>query len=307
MRDQTPQLMRRMLALRQFSLFAPAELGELAMVAENVVERSFAAGALVAPAEHLTSLHLIVDGEVETGAVRLGPRSVHGSLEVAAHKPARDRAIATTATHTLELGASDYLEILEDNISLLLATIRDLSVRVIPLGDLHRRFTMPAGHGALGLVERMILLRQQIPFSSARLEALAILAHAAEEARWSPGAIVKRANVRADGSLIILEGTVRAGGRTLGPGHALGVLETLGGVHHTETYEAVTPVRALVSHAATIFDVLEDHTDFALSILETFSRALIDHEARMICAPRSDDADPAQDPRRTWPNGWRAS
>jgi CRP-like cAMP-binding protein len=307
MSDHSPFLMHRMLALRQFPLFAHADLSELAMVAENVVERSFATGGVVAPAERLTSLHLILDGQLEVGELQLGARSVHGSLEVAARRPARAPAIALAPTRTLELDASDYFEILEDNFGLLLATIRDLAARVIPLGDLHRRFTVPTSHGTVGLVERMILLRQHIPFSGARLEALAILAHAAVEARWAPGEILKRANARADGSLIIIEGAVRAGDRMLGPGHAIGVLETLAGIPHRETFEAATPVRALQSHAATILDVLEDHTDFALTILETFARALLDHESRIVCATRSDGADLAQDPRRSWPYGWRAS
>ena len=307
MREHSPLLMHRMLALRQFPLFAHADLSELAMVAENVVERSFAPGAVVAPAERLASLHLILDGQIAIGDLQLGARSVHGALEVAARCPARTAAIAEAPTRTLELDASDYFEILEDNFGLLLATIRDLAARVVPLGDLHRRFTAPPSHGTLGLVDRLILLRQHIPFSGARLEALAILAHAAVDARWAAGAILKRENARPDGSLIIIEGAVRAGDRMLGPGHAIGVLETLAGLPHRETLEAVTPVRALQSHAATILDVLEDHTDFALSILETFARALVDHETRTICAPRKEHAEPAQDLRRSWPYGWRAS
>ena len=306
MRDN-PFLMRRMLALRQFPLFAHADLGALAMVAENVVERTFASGEVVAPAEQLPSLHLVLDGRLEVGSLLIEPRHVYGALEVAAHRPARTSAIALGPTRTLELGASDYFEVLEDNFGLLLATIRDLAARVIPLGDLHRRFTMPFGEGALGLVERMILMRQHIPFSGARLEALAILAHASTETRFPAGAIIRRANTTAESSLIILEGTLRTDGRTLGPGHAIGVLETLAGLHYRDSFEAITAVRALETHLATIFDVLEDHTDFALSILATFARALVDHEARTLCAMRSDDADPAQDPKRSWPNGWRAS
>ena len=107
--------------------------------------------------------------------------------------------------------------------------------------------------------------------------------------------------------MILLEGTLRGGNRELRPGHAIGVLETLAGFPHIETFEATTPIRALTTQAATLFDVLEDHADFALSMLETFARALLDHEARMPCVLRTAAAEPAQDPARTWPNGWRAS
>lgn len=307
MPDQSPLLMRRMLALRQFPLFGHADLSELAMVAENVGERAFAAGDLVAPAELLPSLHLIVEGQVEVGARLLEAREVHGAIEVAARRPACAPAIALVPTRTLELGASDYFEVLEDNFGLLLATVRDLAARVVPLGDLHRRFAMPFGEGALGLVERMILLRQHIPFSGARLEALAILAHAAREVRWPAGAVVRRAGLPADGSLLVLEGTLRGEDRTLGPGHAIGVLEMLANLPHRDTFAAATAVRALEIQAATMLDVLEDHTEFALSIVETFARALVDHEPRTGCAPRSGGAEDAQDPRRSWPHGWRAS
>jgi CRP-like cAMP-binding protein len=306
MRDHEPFLMRRMLALRQFPLFASADLAELAMVAENVSERAFERGDTVDVPE-TASLHLIVEGRLATGARELGARELYGALEVAARRPPRQPATAIEPTRTFELGASDYFEILEDNFRLLLATIRELAARALPLGDLRHPLAMPFGEGALGLVERMILLRHQIPFSAARLEALAILAHAATEVRWPAGAIVVRAHSRADGSLIILEGTLRAGNREFGPGHAIGVLETLAGFPHTQTFEATSPVRALTTQAATLLDVLEDHSDFALSMLETFARALLDHESRMACASRSTGADPARDPARTWPNGWRAS
>ena len=305
MRDHSPALMHRMLVLRQFPLFANAELPELATVAENVVERGFGPGEIVSPAERPTSLHLILDGCIETDH-RLGPRDVLGALEVAAHRPARMPAIAVTPARTLELGASDYFELLEDNFGLLIAAIRDLAARVLPLGELRREIAMPFGD-PLGLVERMIVLRQHVPFSGARLEALAILAHAATEVHYPADTIVKRAYTFADSALIVLDGRLRAGNRTLGPGHAIGVFETLANAQHVVTIEAATPVRALVCQASTILDVLEDHTDFALSTLETFARALFDHEARIACAEDRTDATAAQDARLTWPHGWRAS
>lgn len=304
MHSHAPFLMRRMLALRQFPLWRHADLAELAMVAENADERAFDAGDVIEPGD---SLHLLLEGRIVVADTELVARDVFGGLEVAARLPRADLAIAREPTRTLELGASDYFEVLEDHFRLLLATIRDYAARALPLGDLRRPLAMPFGESALGLVERMILLRHQVPFSAARLEALAILAHAATEVHWPAGATVVRARTPADRSLIVLAGSLHAPGRDLEPGHALGVLETLAGVPYRETFEAATPVRALSTSAGTLRDVLEDHTDFALSILETFARALVDHEARKRCMSRSPAAETAQDPARSWPNGWRAS
>jgi CRP-like cAMP-binding protein len=302
MPDPAPFLMRRILALRQFPVWGHADLSELAMVAENVTERTFAPGDVITD-----SLHLLLEGRIAVGKHELVARDVYGALEVAARRAPREAATALEPTRTLELGASDYFEVLEDNFRLLLATIRDLAARALPLGVLRRPLAMPFGDAPLGLVERMILLRQQIPFSSARLEALAILAHAATEVHWPAGATVVRAGFPAEESAIVLTGSLRTAGREIGPGHTLGMLETLANVPHLATFEATTPVRVLAIRAATLLDVLEDHTDFALSILETFARALVDHEARNGCVSRSDGAPVAQDPARTWPNGWRAS
>jgi CRP-like cAMP-binding protein len=293
-----------MLALRQFPMFAHADLDELAMLGENVVERAFAAGDVVAGNELLSSVQFVVGGRLEVGDALVDPRSAHGLLEVIAHRPTRAAAIASMPTRTLELGASDYFEVLEDNFGLLLGTVRDLATQVIPVVD-HRCAPVVLG-APLGLVERMIILRHQLPFASARLEALAILAHAATEVRWPAGATIGRAGARADRAVIVLEGTLRAGERELGPGHAIGMLETLANVHHGRTSEAVTPVRALVTQASTILDVLEDHTDVALAMMRTFARALVD-QTRNGCATRGDDAALARDPADSGAPHWRVS
>ena len=290
MHDRNTKLLRRMLVLRQFPLFGHADLGELANVAENVVERSFTAGAIVAPAAHLPSLHFIVEGRVSHGSHELGPRHVHGALEVLAARAALAPAIAIVPTRTLEL--IDYREVLEDNFGLMLAAVRELAARVLPFQAPCRAHPFREG-AALGLVERMIVLRHQPAFAGARLEALAILAHAAVEMRQPAGAILRHAGALADGALILLEGTLHAD-RVLSPGHAVGTLETLAGLPHETTVEAVTPVRVLVSHAATIHDVLEDHSDFGLAMLQTFARTLIG-ESRTLCAGCNDDAGRARE------------
>jgi CRP-like cAMP-binding protein len=136
-------------------------------------------------------------------------------------------------------------------------------------------------------VERLIVLRQQFPLQAARLETLSILAHAATESRFSPGATIRALDSPVD-ALVVLAGSARIGDRVLGPGDALGFVEALAGSQHTETVAAVTAVRVLETRATTILDVLEDHTDLGLSIL----RALA---IRNVCAEPSASAAGAHD------------
>lgn len=264
MRDANPILMRRMLALRQFPMFAHADLGELVVVAENVVERQFAATELVDG----ESLYFVIDGTLATGDRLTRAREVLGVLDVLAHRPTPP-TVALVPTRTFELDGADYIDVLEDNFGLMLAAIRELAGCVTVSG---RRSELPYVDATrLGLVERMIVLRQQFPFETARLETLSILAHAATEKRFTPGALIRPAESPVD-ALVVIAGTARAGDRLLGPGDALGFVEALAGARHNLPVEAVTNVRVLETRASTVLDVLEDHTDLALAIGQALAR-----------------------------------
>lgn len=285
MPDFNPSLLRRMLTLRQFPIFGGAALDELATMAENLVTARFPAGALIAPASaRLPALQLVVEGRIESrprGTV-WGPRHVFGALEVAADRELATSAVAITDTETLQLSASDFGEVLEDNFGVLLSAVRELASRMVSLPPVSR--TIPAltfGSGPLGLVERLILLRQQLPFSRSRLQALAMLAHASDEVAWPGGSVILSPGDAAAAGFVIVEGLVhvrRPDGsiQVLGPGEPLGLLETLAGVAHTATADSATPVRALRSRGPAILDVLEDHTDVGLAMVSTFAAALLD-------------------------------
>ena len=284
MPDFNPIVLRRMLALRQFPMLAGIDLDELATVAENVVEASFPAGTVIAcPGGRLPAVHLIIDGGIEFGphARVMGPRHVFGALEVLAGRGSAASAVAATPTQTLQLSAPDLGEILEDNFGILLSTLRDLADRLMHVAPSPSRSAFPAHTGRLGLVERLILLRQQLPFATARLQALATVARAAEEISWPTGTIVSTAGDPAVSALVVIEGALRAsdhGGatRVLRAGDPLGYLETLAGRSHSITVEALTPVRVLRNAGPDLLDVLEDHTDLGLTMIATFAGALLD-------------------------------
>jgi len=298
MADGNPFALRRMLALRQFPVLCNADLGELALLAENVAEVTLPAGAVVARAgEPLDALHLVLDGEIATtgsssrtwGARTWGPRETFGALEVLAYRPAAAPAVATTETTTLQLLAPDVTDVLEDSFGVMLATLRGLAARA-GLRAPEIRTAIPPGVHTLGLAERLIVLRGLPAFSRAPLEALAALAHAAEDAVLPAGTQLARGGSHGASSIVIVDGEARMAGRaggvrTLGRGDVIGHLEMLGDLPHEDTVEATAPVRGLVLAAPCLFDVIEDHTDLGRAILAVLAGILLDDPGRVIQGP----------------------
>ncbi len=283
MSDIHVRTLSRMLRLRRFALFEHADLDELASIAENLVDTELPAGTVIATAgSRLRGIHLVVDGRIETEprAHSWGPNQAYGALEVFANREVAQTAIAVTPVHTLQLLASELGEVLEDNYGVLLATLRELAERVLAHAPPQPRNLALQTAGALGLVERLIVLRQELPFTGARLQALASLAHASDEVTWPAGSTISRAGEPATSAFVIVAGSAAStrGGETklLAPGASVGYLETLAGLPYGATVETTSPVRLLRSRGSAIFDVIEDHTDVALAMLATFSRTLLD-------------------------------
>lgn len=287
MRDFSTVPVQRLMALRQYPGFADADLAELAVLAENVIEEDFVAGAVVTRPGRVPSLHLVIEGGIAMGAISWGPRDLVGALEAIADRQTSEPMIATADTRTLQLSAADFADILEDNFGLL-SNVRRALARMV-LASRRRRNATPsrrpqlatANTGALGLVDRLLVLRHQLPFTSGRIHALAALAEATREISWHAGAVIAHADDPASGSYLILEGAVRVRGaeRVVGPGDAIGALEMLGEVPHRETAEALTPVRALECPAAAVLDLIEDHTDLALAMVASLAGELLDQPA----------------------------
>jgi CRP-like cAMP-binding protein len=285
MRDLNLRNLRRVLALRQFPFLEHAELDELATIAENVIEKTVPAGTVIATAgSRLRHVQLVVDGRIEVrphGPIWL-PRHIYGALEVFAHREVAHTAIAATELHTLQFSAREIGEILEDNFGVLLATVRVLAGRVLATQTAAPREVTPASTAQLGLVERLIVLRQQLPFATAGLPALATLAHASEEVSWPAQAIIAHAGEPATSATFIVAGSALAlrdyDVSPLRAGAAIGLLETLAGAPHSATVETLSAVRALRCTSSAILDVLEDHTDIGIAMLEAFAAELLDRE-----------------------------
>ena len=281
-----PSVLRRMLALRQFPLLAGIERADLAVFAENVIETTLPAGAVIAAARsRLGALHFVLEGQIESADMSWGPREVCGVIEVLARRSMSAPAIATTEVRTLQLSSGELGEILEDNFGVMSSVVRELAGRALAIGLPRTRAPRPlVTAGPLGLVERLIVLRQQVPFARAGLQALATLAHDSEELILPPGATLARTGEAASRAFVVVEGTLHARqpngmSSVHGIGDAIGLFETLASAPHGSTVEALTQVRALASTGAALFDVLEDHGDVGLAMLATLAGAMLDAPA----------------------------
>lgn len=277
---------QRLLTLRQFPGLGEAELGELATVARNVTEHELVAGELVAHAgARLPAIHLVLEGRLASAdfAHTWGARQLFGGYEVIAGRPAAADVRAITRTRTLRLTAADYVEILEDNYGLLSSVRRSLARRLLRPGSVgfhpspivpDRGTTQP-----LGMVERLMVLRRHAPLAKGRIQALAALAQAADEVRLPAHARIVTAGELPADLLFVLDGALRSARGVLVAGGTIGALEVFGEVPHGASIDAVTPVRALRVPAAAVFDVMEDHTDFALAIVARLANEVLDAQA----------------------------
>lgn len=283
MRDVAPTTLRRMLRLRQFSLFAEADLDELATIAENVTIAHIARGGVVAHAgRKLDAIHLILDGELRMDAngQTWGARHVFGALEVFAHRALNADVVAATELQTLRISSHEVGELLEDNFGILRATLRELAMRLVNAQYAASAKNMEkAPAHSLGLVERLIALRCLFPYSSARLQALAALAQSSEEVTWPERTEIVMADAQAVDSFVLLDGSVAIAQQnlhcTLEAGAQFGCLEGLAGTSYGATITALTPVRGLRTTTATLLDVIEDHTDMGVSMISAFAEALL--------------------------------
>ena len=275
---------QRLLDLRKIDGFEDAELADLTALAENVSERSFEPGVLVAGAHARTAaIHIVLDGRLTAPSGRSwGPGEVCGSLEAMGQRRMREDVFAEDRTRTLQLSAVAFREILEDNYGLLTSVRRALGRQLQDLPVTFDTFDVPepVGPQPLGMVERLMLLRRRMPFGKGRIEALAALAQAAKEVRLPANAEIAVVGDAVTDTLVLLEGRVRVtrGGTTVvvGAGYVVGSREAIAELPHQTTCVALTPIRALCCPSSVMFDVLEDHTDLALSMIESLAAALVD-------------------------------
>jgi CRP-like cAMP-binding protein len=282
--DLGHDVLRQMLTLRQVPLLATSELGELAMIAENVREVAFERGATVgASGESPAALHVVVSGCIASQSMqtRWAPRQVFGALELLAGRPLLLPAIAVEPTQTLELGAQDIEDLLAENPGMLRQVLRQLAIAMMVGGAAAPAAIAAAAAEPLGFVDRLAVLRGQPVYAGARLDALAVLAQTSEEVAFLPGDLIARAGELVTATYLVVDGEIHLEHdelrRSAGPGAALAVIESLASGPHRGTARANTRVRVLAWEPTVLFDVIEDHPHLGRAVIASLASWLLDH------------------------------
>ena len=284
--------LERALYLRSLDTFGTLASEELAVFAGFLTERFFPAGTnLWEDGDPPRTIHLIVDGRVRF--VRQG-RNVGGreapagfglvSLMADAPTP---KATAETDVVSLEMHGDALIEIMEDHFPILLQMRSSLARRLTLLR--HQRGIYGAESSALPensswsdrpltYAERLLRLRRCSVFAGLGLNVLAGLARDDREQRFEPGDVLWEREDPGDRLLVISHGVVVgtpvSPGRPFraGVGAAVGVDASLSELPYDHRATAETRVVAIRIDAPVLRDVMEDHPDFAMSVLRFYAR-----------------------------------
>ncbi|MCG6928729.1 MAG: cyclic nucleotide-binding domain-containing protein [Acidobacteria bacterium] len=298
--------MERLLHLRTLPVIGTLGPEDLGLVAEQARTRVFETGdRLLRQGEPIAAVHIVVEGRVhlQRGDQVLGhatPGAGVGGLGYLARDPNGIDAVAETDVVALELDGDMLDEILEDRFRVLQHVLRETSRGLIDLWHEAPRECLaaqvpmraPGFKSPLDLVQRMLFLREGLPFIRASASALADLSRGLVELRFEPGTVLFRRGEPGRQVQMLVEGRVACSspiegfGLQPGPGYPLGGLEAVAGV--PRWYDAVceTPVVALSGNAEILFDLFEDNSDVALAYLAQIARVQLDALERIAAAGR---------------------
>jgi len=271
--DHDRATVRRVLALGRCALFHGVSPADLAILAENAVETEIPAGtSLVEAGQRVSAVHVIVEGGIASAGRRWEAHEAFGAMEVFADRTIAAAATTTHTTRTLQLDAEDLTEILEDNIGVLLATLRSVALRSRePIVDTD---PMPLAPAPLGLIDRLFLLRRHPVFARASVRSLATLAQASQPVVWEPGVRIVHAAQPAAAVHIVVAGSVRRIDEAVdvGAGAMFGLVDTLSNAPSSASFDAVGAVHGLMTPSAALLDVLEEHSDIGIAMLAALAR-----------------------------------
>jgi len=287
--------------LKTFPAFVDLSTAELAVLSAIVRERFFERGtALLTPGKPVPAFYLIFEGEVQTykdgnPTQRFGPRSAVGSLAALTRDPMGAHVVALEDTLALEVDPEDMDDVFEDHFNILSAVLRTIA-------SLMRDLQIQLGGGAaiksegmisgvntrepLGVVERMLVLRQATNFAHVSIEALAELANDAEELRYSAGQRLWEVGQRGNWSLMVAAGEVECrppNGEPFffGPRFVVGGLDSL--AEQPRWYEAVakSDLVGLRQTRSSLMDAIEDYPEMAMDMLRNLASGLLALQQRL--------------------------
>ena len=288
-------LTERMLQLRQVPVSAKLSPPVLKIVAEQLRERTFAAGTMLfAQGEPMDGVLLLTEGSIDL--VREGkpfgslaaPQTV-GFLAVLARSDASFSAIAKTPIHAFELPVDVMTELYEDHFDLVVATLRYFAERLtIDLGELPESDLGVAPlemdivpNRPVDWVEKILCLRKTTGFAEANVHALGGLAKRMQEVQVPAGTTLWHIGERAERAFYILRGTIRceaADGRVFryGAGTGLGALEALADRPRWFTATVESDAVGLYGHTDRLLDLFEHEFRMAMDFITMLARAQVE-------------------------------
>lgn len=233
-------------------------------------------------------IHYVVRGKVELRTAgkppwSFGEHSAIGGLDAFQGQGHSRTAVAVEETLILKVPIEDYFELMEDNfdfaktmMTVLFTGVEEVSTKlngeiVYPPDD-----PLPlqlAIDSQLGLVERLIVLRNARALRRVRLQVLVRLAQLAEEQRLAPGNFVWSRGEQAEAYFAIASGRVFAArnepsiGAEFGPGSVIAPLAAFSNQEQLYEARALTPLLVLRVRKGDFWDVMEDHADLARAML----------------------------------------
>jgi CRP-like cAMP-binding protein len=304
--DRRVGRMERLLHLRTLPILGTLSPEDLGLVAEQARTRIFRKGdRLLRQGEPIGSVHILVEGRVDLrrgnqDLGRAGPGAGVGGLGYLSRDPEGVEAVAETDVVALELDGDTLDEILEDRFPVLQHILRETSRGLIDLWheapreclEAQTRISAPGFQSPLDLVQRMLFLREGLPFIRASASALADLARGLVELRFEKGTVLWRRGEPGRQVQMLVAGRVSCASPIQDfclepePGFPLGGLDAVAGV--PRWYDAVceTPVVTLSGNAEILFDLFEDNSDVALAYLAQVSRVHLDVLERIVAAGR---------------------
>jgi CRP-like cAMP-binding protein len=298
--------MERLLHLRTLPILGTLDPVDLGLVADQTQTRVFEKGeALLRQGEAIAAVHVVIEGRVrlQRGGQLLG-HATHGAgvggLGFLARDPNGVDAVAETEVLALELEGDTLDEILEDRFPILQQALRGASRGLIDLWHEAPRECLAsqppmraaAFDGPLDLVQRMLFLRDSLPFVRQSASALADLARNLVELRFEAGTLLWRRGDPGRQVQLLVDGRVSCAAPIEDfllrpqPGFPLGGLDAVAGV--PRWYDAVCegPVVTLSGDVEVLFDVFEDNPHVALAYLAQIARAQLDALERIAAAGR---------------------
>lgn len=236
-------------------------------------------GALIFRKGELSErMFYVVRGSVELRSKGDAPfhftgRSAIGGLDALQGVPYTRDAVAMEETVTLRIRMEDYFELLEDHFDVARQMVQGFARgadalivgrpdEVMP--ERGQETPLVPGGQAMGLVERLLVLRSAELFRKVRLQVLVRLAQLSTERALAPGEAVldqpgmlwsiASGAVRLERDEPPLVATIRAGA-------TLATLAVLGGAESIYSATTLEPTRLLGVRRTDLIDVMEDHAD----------------------------------------------